>query len=113
MAVLKFRQRWATVLVFIFSVLFLSACNQTNVRGDGGDYFRLTKRDAASYEEAGKWWGTRHWNRKNPANDVSDTYHFVLLENGQVKWEKNCGKVDRTPCKEKLKNGEKSITLHP
>ncbi|MBN8476752.1 CHAP domain-containing protein [Sulfuritalea sp.] len=41
------------------------------------------------------------------------TYHFVLLENGQVKWDKKCGKVDRTPCKEKLKNGEKSITLHP
>lgn len=72
MAVLNFRQRWATLLVFVFSVSFLSACNQTNVRGDGGDYFRLTKRDATSYEEAGKWWGTRHWNRKNPANDVSD-----------------------------------------
>ncbi|MBL8480242.1 MAG: hypothetical protein JNK59_13125 [Sterolibacteriaceae bacterium] len=41
------------------------------------------------------------------------TYHFMLLENGQVKWDKKCGKVDRTPCKEKLRNGEKSITLHP
>jgi len=41
------------------------------------------------------------------------TYHFVLLENGQVKWDKKCGQVDRTPCKEKLNNGEKSITLRP
>jgi surface antigen len=41
------------------------------------------------------------------------TYHFVLLENGQVKWDKKCGQVDRTPCQEKLKNGEKSITLNP
>jgi hypothetical protein len=41
------------------------------------------------------------------------TYHFVLLENGHIKWEKKCGQVDRTPCKEKLNNGEKSITLRP
>jgi hypothetical protein len=63
---------WARLLMLVVLGLFMLACTPTNIRADGGDYYRLTKRDAASYEEAGKWWGTRHWNRKNPANDVSD-----------------------------------------
>lgn len=98
MRMLNYQQRWTTLLVLFVSAFIISACVPTNVRGDGGDYFRLTKRDAASYEEAGKWWGT---------------YHFALLENGRVKWNKKCGQVDQTPCKRKLKNGEKSIKLHP
>lgn len=39
------------------------------------------------------------------------TYHFMVLENGRVNWEKKCGLVSRSACDSKLKNGEKSITL--
>lgn len=72
MGELHFLRRWSTLLALFASVLLLTACIPANLRGDGGDSYRLAKRDAASYEEAGKWWGTRHWNRKNLANDVSD-----------------------------------------
>lgn len=59
------------LFVSITAFLLLAGCVTTNARSDG-DYFRPAKRDVASYEEAGKWWGTRHWNLKIQANDLSD-----------------------------------------
>ena len=39
------------------------------------------------------------------------TYHFVVLENGRVNWEKSCGRVGRDGCNGKLKNGQMKIDL--
>ena len=66
----RFHRAYA-LLVIVAASFLLSACVATNPRGDG-DYFRPAKRDVASYEEAGKWWGTRHWNLKVQANNLSD-----------------------------------------
>ena len=41
------------------------------------------------------------------------TYHFILLENGRVNWEKSCGRVGRDRCDKKLENGQKTINLRP
>ncbi|MDP2824597.1 MAG: hypothetical protein Q8O52_18195 [Sulfuritalea sp.] len=67
----RFHRAYA-LLVIVAASFLLSACVATNPRGDGGDYFRPAKRDVAAYEEAGKWWGTRHLKLQIQANNRSD-----------------------------------------
>jgi len=66
----RLHNAYATFLIVVIS-FFLSACVTVGPLAEG-DYYRPAKRDVAAYEEAGKWWGARHWNLKIQANNISD-----------------------------------------
>lgn len=71
MSIVERLKRTCVLMLVVATSFLLAACVTTNLRGDD-DGYRVAKRDAAAYQDAGKWWGARHWNRKIMANDTSD-----------------------------------------
>lgn len=41
-------------------------------------------RTTASFEEAGKWWGTKHWNSHLKPNDIDEFFVGALIDNNNL-----------------------------
>lgn len=72
-------------VLFVCAALFLQGCNATLQLGGGGDgSYRLSKRDATAYEEAGKWWGTKHWNMPLKPNGEDPRFTEALIDSNNL-----------------------------
>jgi len=67
-------------MLCLLTICFIGGCvtiDQFTKRD--GEYYRPVK-TVASYEEAGKWWGTRHWNQGLKAGGVDDAFVGELVD---------------------------------
>lgn len=78
----SFRRRIVFIGLIWLCVCFLNACAGTRAstinRDNQTPYFKPEK-TIASYEEAGKWWGNRHWLKQLKAGDIDNEFVTELI----------------------------------
>lgn len=81
------KKKWIALLTttacLFITFIFIGCSTMATNENPTNTTFRPV-RTAASFEEAGKWWGTKHWNVHLKPGDIDEPFIAALIDNNNL-----------------------------